>query len=688
MSIIDKPIVKTLMLKGEKGDPGDLDSTAIVDNLTTNRADKVLSAKQGKVLKDLVDANKIVSDHGIINLNSALDLKANTADVASEYATKESVNDNISSLDAKVNSLASGSPLVASSISGMTDTSRVYVNTTDGHWYWYDGDSWEDGGTYQATEIPNGSATPIKTNFMDQINLLPANNWIYDYVLNYSTGAVQSFSGGSYSTEYVAIPTGKTKVVGITKNDGGMHVYFYNNSHEFISSISTSPMNFGTIPDSAKYLRVAFSTQYGVGDYVLLFYEDYMSSINIYNEGKLKDKFINFESDKILYNLKKLNILTRGYNNSVASPIVDGNKARYSFTYSTASNSFLGLGVNWDIKVGDQLKIKLTGNYPMNSLSMYNSNPAALSTGSAYNLNTTATISNDAATFTITESLKAAINNKTIFLNFAIPSTDSSVEYDFTFEIQINNDEYYFSDLVKNYGVPDTEYHALFLGDSITALGGSNGWVAKFCNLLNINEYNNIAVSGAHLTDYSDSVYDGNPVHNGPDNNHNNVLGNQVQKIINNQATYVNPDIIMIAIGTNDGINTTLNDAYNQYYNADKSVKSLASVDRQTSAGAFRYCNEKLHELYPNAQIFWCTPIQASNQNRDVKSIINWGENLKILCSVGSYYCIDSEKCGINGLNETPNQNGEYLVDGLHLNNKGATVLSHYNASEVKRFLK
>lgn len=50
MSIIDKPIVKTLMLKGEKGDPGDLDSTAIVDNLTTNRADKVLSAKQGKIL--------------------------------------------------------------------------------------------------------------------------------------------------------------------------------------------------------------------------------------------------------------------------------------------------------------------------------------------------------------------------------------------------------------------------------------------------------------------------------------------------------------------------------------------------------------------------------------------------------------------------------------------------------------
>ena len=157
MSIIDKPIVKTLMLKGEKGDPGDLDSTAIVDNLTTNRADKVLSARQGKVLKTLVDNNKISSDTSITYLNSALDLKANTADVSSTYATIESVNNNINSLDTKVNSLASGSPLVASSISDMTDTTRVYVNTTDGHWYYYNGSQWTNGGVYQATGIAEKS---------------------------------------------------------------------------------------------------------------------------------------------------------------------------------------------------------------------------------------------------------------------------------------------------------------------------------------------------------------------------------------------------------------------------------------------------------------------------------------------------------------------------------------------------
>lgn len=53
-----------------------------------------------------------------------------------------------------------GSPLTASSAAGMTDTTKVYVYTgetsaslTNGHWYYYDGGSWEDGGTYNSAGI-------------------------------------------------------------------------------------------------------------------------------------------------------------------------------------------------------------------------------------------------------------------------------------------------------------------------------------------------------------------------------------------------------------------------------------------------------------------------------------------------------------------------------------------------------
>ena len=83
-------------------------------------------------------------------------------------------NERIGLIENQVTSVASGSPLVASSTSGMTDTTRVYVNTTDGKWYYYDGDSWEIGGTYQSSGISDGSIDilmfddPMQSNYFMQ----------------------------------------------------------------------------------------------------------------------------------------------------------------------------------------------------------------------------------------------------------------------------------------------------------------------------------------------------------------------------------------------------------------------------------------------------------------------------------------------------------------------------------------
>ena len=70
-------------------------------------------------------------------------------------------------LETKIDAAASGSPLVAASTDDMTETDRVYVNTTDGKWYYYDGDSWEIGGTYQAAE--DSDAVDVLETKMDCI---------------------------------------------------------------------------------------------------------------------------------------------------------------------------------------------------------------------------------------------------------------------------------------------------------------------------------------------------------------------------------------------------------------------------------------------------------------------------------------------------------------------------------------
>ena len=116
---------------------------------------------------------------------------------------EDEINNQVSTLNTKVNSLASGSPLVASSTAGMTDTTRVYVNTTDGKWYYYDGDSWEIGGTYQATGISDNSidynelSLGLQKNLDLNENLINSVSKFVGYYLNYNNG--ETISNEAYT---------------------------------------------------------------------------------------------------------------------------------------------------------------------------------------------------------------------------------------------------------------------------------------------------------------------------------------------------------------------------------------------------------------------------------------------------------------------------------------------------------
>lgn len=74
-------------------------------------------------------------------------------------------NTTIAGFQSEIQALASGSPLAASSTSGMTDTSRIYVNTTDGYWYYYNGTAWTQGGVYQQTVINDEFNNELEMNY-------------------------------------------------------------------------------------------------------------------------------------------------------------------------------------------------------------------------------------------------------------------------------------------------------------------------------------------------------------------------------------------------------------------------------------------------------------------------------------------------------------------------------------------
>lgn len=112
------------------------------------------------------DTNIQINYNGIISADidgDAQTVNGHTVDTDVPYGAvftdtiydDSTVVSEIDSLRSQIAGLAEGSPLVASSVSEMTDTTRIYVNTTDGHWYYHDGSAWTDGGIYQATELPD-----------------------------------------------------------------------------------------------------------------------------------------------------------------------------------------------------------------------------------------------------------------------------------------------------------------------------------------------------------------------------------------------------------------------------------------------------------------------------------------------------------------------------------------------------
>lgn len=112
------------------------------------------------------------------------------------------INHEIDVINTKVDNAVSGSPLVVSSTSQMTQTNRVYVNTTDGKWYYYNGDSWEIGGTYQATGISDNSITYDMLDESLQENLK---------ISSLETGTYTSDNTAYYGTDNTTIVTQANK---------------------------------------------------------------------------------------------------------------------------------------------------------------------------------------------------------------------------------------------------------------------------------------------------------------------------------------------------------------------------------------------------------------------------------------------------------------------------------------------
>ncbi len=230
----------------------------------------------------------------------------------------------------------------------------------------------------------------------------------------------------------------------------------------------------------------------------------------------------------------------------------------------------------------------------------------------------------------------------------------------------------------------------LFMGDSITSLYmGERGWPRYFCELTEPAHHASTAVAGACWFDKEHTVYDGKPVFD-PNDNVNNVMGNQVEKLKQRKAAgdpdYSDFDVIIMAAGTNGGLDESTEVTDAQFYRDGRYVP-LSEVDRLTWGGSIRYTVESLTELYPNAYQFLCTPIQADDKIRPFRDILKKGNFIKEMAARLSVRYIDTLYCGIYGRYEEWEKNGRDLIDGLHPNESGARKMAFFIAMAIKSYL-
>ena len=194
------------------------------------------------------------------------------------------VNSNIADIQSQLDGLASGSPLVASSTSDMTDTTRIYVNTTDGEWYYYDGTDWVSGGTYQSVGL--GDSVVMLSNLNNEViyNLNSRINNKDDLatfkeiemtftdnnelgIINASTGAEET-SATAYRTKYYIYLPPYSQLEFYDNNvvdySQLLYVCYYDKNFNYLNRYSWN--NFIPTNKEACYIRISFNNVSDVDD--------------------------------------------------------------------------------------------------------------------------------------------------------------------------------------------------------------------------------------------------------------------------------------------------------------------------------------------------------------------------------------------------------------------------------------
>lgn len=263
--------------KGDKGEQGDIGLTGPIGQ-KGDKGDKGDKGNQGDPGESAFLFTVVAKINTVAELPSPMSLPRNYAYLV-DSGTINSANDkiydlyiitgespnliwtNIGPLNGVINTgkvIVNSSPNyvgTSTAILGLTSDNGVAVATDTGHWYYWDGSSYADGGVYQATQLGNASVTPLQTTFYKAgKNLFNKNDStiINGKYLGWGNG-YENANAAYFISEYIPIEYGKAYVA-----NHNLYSYVYYNANKEIVKAFTTSYTKGDLFNQTGYSNVVY----------------------------------------------------------------------------------------------------------------------------------------------------------------------------------------------------------------------------------------------------------------------------------------------------------------------------------------------------------------------------------------------------------------------------------------------
>lgn len=171
------------------------------------------------------------------NANIATQRQQLNESISVQNSSIDTQNIRIANLETIINGLSNFAPIPVTSTSDMTDTTKLYLLTTDGKWYYYNGSNFVAGGTYQSAE----NSDQVTTNKKDLEDIT--------YIKTYNT-----YDDGELPSDYELVNSTGTLWQRTNINFGQLPAYYQFKANKYYFALAKIKRNAGDTTPSGIIL--------------------------------------------------------------------------------------------------------------------------------------------------------------------------------------------------------------------------------------------------------------------------------------------------------------------------------------------------------------------------------------------------------------------------------------------------